>query len=101
MSGTNGSAPSEVAADLSSGLQRQTGAGSVSIAAGARSVTVLVYAGAPTVTVGGGRAVPVEAGTTLTWSVDHGGPAGEQLLDAFTITGADGDDVLVATTRKA
>lgn len=86
---------------IGSTLQRQTGAGAVTIPAGARSVTLVVYAGAPTVAVGAAAAVPVTAGTSLTWSVDRGGDAGEALADAFTFTGAAGTDFLVTTTREA
>ncbi|MFI1954800.1 hypothetical protein ACH437_23630 [Streptomyces xinghaiensis] len=87
-----------VSPEIDSTVQRQTGAGDVVIPAGARSVTFLVYAGSPTVSIGGGAAVGVAAGTTLTWSVDHGG---ERLLNAFTFTGAAGADFLVTSTREA
>ena len=86
---------------LDSTVQRQTGAGTVTIAAGARSVTVNVYAGAPTVAIGGGTAVALPAGTSLSWSVDRGGDAGESLADEFTFTGAAGHDFIVASTREA
>lgn len=85
---------------IGSTIQRQTGAGNVAISAGARSVTLVVYAGSPTVAIGAAAAVTVAAGTSLTWSVDHGGEAGEQLLDAFTFTGVAGSDFLVTTTRE-
>ncbi|MDX2643487.1 hypothetical protein PV341_07840 [Streptomyces sp. PA03-1a] len=85
---------------IDSTIQRQTGAGTVTIAAGARSVTLLVYAGAPTVSIGGGTAVAVPQGTTLTWSVDNGGDTGEQLQDAFVFTGIAGQDFLVTSTRE-
>ncbi|WP_411092320.1 hypothetical protein [Streptomyces sp. 049-1] len=85
---------------IDSTIQRQTGAGTVTIAAGARSVTLVVYAGAPTVAIGGGTAVTLAAGTSLTWSVDRGGDAGEQLQDAFVFTGVAGADFLVTTTRE-
>jgi len=90
-----------VSPPIGSTLQRQTGAGQVVIPAGARSVTLLVYAGSPTVTIGGGAAVTVAAGTSLTWSVDQGGEGGEQLRDAFTFTGTAGTDFLVTSTREA
>ena len=80
--------------------QRQTGAGTVTIAAGARSVTLLVFAGAPTVAIGGDPAVAFPAGASGTWSVDQGGKAGETLADAFVFTGAAGADFLVLTTRE-
>ncbi|MFI7467429.1 hypothetical protein [Nonomuraea sp. NPDC049646] len=85
---------------IDSTIQRQTGAGNVTIAAGARSVTVIVYAGSPTVAIGGGTAVTLAAGTSLTWGVDRGGDAGEQLQDAFVFTGVAGSDFLVTSTRE-
>ncbi|MFD3612383.1 hypothetical protein ACFWXA_30815 [Streptomyces atroolivaceus] len=81
-------------------LQRQTGAGTVTIPAGARSVTLVVYSGSPTVAIGGGAAVTVAAGTSLTWGVDRGGKAGESLQDAYAFTGLAGSDFLVSTTRE-
>jgi hypothetical protein len=81
-------------------LQRQTGAGTVTVAAGARSVTLVVYAGSATVAIGGGVPVPVAAGTSLTWGVDRGGPAGERLQDEFVFTGVAGSDFLVSSTRE-
>ncbi|MFI9418089.1 hypothetical protein [Streptomyces werraensis] len=81
-------------------IQRQTGAGAVTIPAGARSVTVVVYAGSPTIAIGGGAAVPVAAGTSLTWGVNRGGDAGEQLQDEFVITGVAGSDFLVSSSRE-
>ncbi|MFH8577121.1 hypothetical protein [Streptomyces zaomyceticus] len=85
---------------IDSTVQRQTGAGPVTIAAGARSVTVNVYAGAPTLAIGGGTAVALPAGTSLTWSVDRGGDTGETLQDAFVFTGAAGHDFIVTSTRE-
>ncbi|CAL9537927.1 hypothetical protein [Streptomyces sp. enrichment culture] len=85
---------------IDSTLQRQTDAGTVTIAAGARSVTLVVYAGTPTVAIGGGAAVTLAAGTSLTWSVDRGGDAGEQLQDEFVFTGIAGSDFLVSSTRE-
>lgn len=82
-------------------VQRQTGAGGVTVPAGARSVTVLVYAEPVTVAIGGGSAVPVPAGTSLTWSVDHGGAGGETLADGFEVAGAAGADFIVTSTREA
>lgn len=81
-------------------VQRQTGAGTLTIDAGARSVTVVVYAGAPTVAIGGGTAVALPAGTSLTWGVNRGGDTGEMLQDAFVFTGAAGHDFLVTSTRE-
>ncbi|MFF5968272.1 hypothetical protein ACFY64_32020 [Streptomyces collinus] len=85
---------------IDSTIQRQTAAGNVTIPAGARSVTLVVYAGSPTVAIGGGAAVSVAAGTSLTWSVDRGGDAGEQLQDAFVFTWVAGSDFLVTSTRE-
>ncbi|WP_327415394.1 hypothetical protein [Streptomyces sp. NBC_01233] len=85
---------------IDSTIQRQTGVGNITITAGARSVTVNVYAGAPTVAIGGGTAVALPAGTSLTWSVDRGGDTGETLQDAFVFTGAAGHDFIVTSTRE-
>ncbi|MEC3995157.1 hypothetical protein VSR01_17105 [Actinacidiphila sp. DG2A-62] len=85
---------------IDSTLQRQSGAGTVTIPAGARSVTLVVYAGSPTVAIGGGAAVAVAAGTSLSWGVDTGGKAGESLQDAFVFTGVAGADFLVSSTRE-
>lgn len=81
-------------------LQRQTGVGTVTIPAGARSVTLIVYSGSPTVAIGGGPAVAVAAGTSLTWGVDRGGDAGESLQDAYAFTGVAASDFLVSSTRE-
>lgn len=85
---------------LDSTIQRQTGAGAVNVAAGARSVTITVVAGAPTVAIGGGAAVPLPAGGSFSWGVDRGGDVGENLQDAFVFTGVAGSDFLVHTTRE-
>ncbi|MER6828890.1 hypothetical protein ABT352_23115 [Streptosporangium sp. NPDC000563] len=85
---------------IDSTAQRQAGAGAVTIAAGARSVTFMVFAGAPTVSIGGGAAVVFPAGSTATWSVDRGGEAGESLQDEFTFTGVVGSDFAVLSTRE-
>ncbi|MEU4406193.1 hypothetical protein AB0F88_16855 [Streptosporangium sp. NPDC023963] len=81
-------------------IQRQSAAGNVTIAVGARSVTLVVYAGAPTVSIGGGPAVAVPAGTSLSWGVERGGDAGEALQDAFVFTWVTGSDFLVTSTRE-
>ncbi|WP_327594702.1 hypothetical protein [Streptomyces chartreusis] len=85
---------------IDSTAQRQTGAGAVTIPAGARSVTWMVFAGAPTVAIGGGAAVPFPQGSSATWSVDRGGETGEALADEFVFTGAAGTDFAVLTTRE-
>lgn len=87
--------------EIASTAHRQTGAGAVTIPAGARSVTLMVLAGAPTVEIGGAAAVAFPAGTSGTWSVDRGGDAGEQLADEFVFTGAEQDDFIVLTTGEA
>ncbi|MDX2917301.1 hypothetical protein [Streptomyces sp. NE06-03C] len=81
-------------------IQRQTGAGNVTVVAGARSVTLIVYAGSPTVAIGGSTPVTLAAGTSLSWSVDHGGDSGEELQDGFVFGGVVGSDFLVTTTRE-
>ncbi|MER5904309.1 hypothetical protein ABT150_30115 [Streptomyces mirabilis] len=85
---------------IDSTVQRQTGVGTVTIAAGARSVTLIVYAGAPTVALSGGTAVPIATGSSLTWSVDQGGKAGESLQDSFVVTDIAGNDFVVLSTRE-
>lgn len=85
---------------IDSTVQRQAGAGIVTIPAGARSVTVVVFTGSPTVAIGGGTAVALPAGTALTWSVDQGGDTGESLQDAFVFTGIAGQDFIVTSTRE-
>ncbi|KQW11420.1 hypothetical protein [Streptomyces sp. Root369] len=85
---------------IDSTAQRQTGAGALTITAGARSVTFLVFAGSPTVAIGGGTATAFPAGSSGTWSVDQGGKNGEKLQDAFVFTGVAGSDFLVLSTRE-
>lgn len=82
-------------------VERITGAGTVTVPSGARSVTVLVYAGAPTVAIAGGTPVPLPAGTSLTWGVNHGGASAESLSGDFVFIGQAGDDFLVASAREA
>ncbi|MEV5047351.1 hypothetical protein AB0N20_22615 [Streptomyces griseoincarnatus] len=102
MSGTNGSvSPAPTVAGVASAAQRQTDAGAVTVAAGARSVTLMVYAGEPTADIGGAGPVGFPAGSTATWSVDQGGDPGETLDEEFVFTGAAGDDFTVLTTRVA
>ena len=81
-------------------LQRQNGAGTVTIPAGARSVTLVVVAGTAAVAIGGGAPVTVPTGTSLTWGVDRGGDTGETLQDAYAFTGVAGSDLLVTSTRE-
>ncbi|MDQ1018964.1 hypothetical protein [Streptomyces afghaniensis] len=81
-------------------LQRQTGVGTVTIPAGARSITLVIYTGNPNVAIGGGTPVAVAAGTSLTWGVDRGGDAGESLQDAYVFTGVAASDFLVSSTRE-
>ncbi|MCF3960615.1 hypothetical protein [Streptomyces fuscigenes] len=87
--------------EIASTVQRQTGAGTLTIPAGARSVTVAVYAGEPTLTIGAGTPVALLPGTSLSWGVHRGGDLAETLADAFTFTAADGDDLIVSSTREA
>ncbi|MFI0934581.1 hypothetical protein ACH4RG_23025 [Streptomyces sp. NPDC021019] len=84
------------AATLDSTAQRQTNAGTVTIASGARSVTLTVLTGPVTVNLGQG-VTTIPTGVTLTWSVD--GP-GETLAEAFAFTGVAGSDFLVISTRQ-
>ncbi|WP_328427913.1 hypothetical protein [Streptomyces sp. NBC_00443] len=81
-------------------LQRQTGAGTVTVPAGARSVTLVVVTGTAAVAIGGGSPVTVPAGTSLSWGVDRGGDAGESLQDAYAFTGVAGSDLLITSTRE-
>jgi hypothetical protein len=81
-------------------LQRQAGAGTITVPAGARSVTLVVVAGTAAVAIGGGAPVTVPQGTSLTWGVDRGGDAGEALQDAYAFTGVAGSDLLVTSTRE-
>lgn len=85
---------------IDSTVQRQAGVGLVNIPAGARSVTVVVTAGSPTVSLSGGAAVTLTAGMTLTWAVDQGGDTGETLQDSFAFTGVAGSDFVVTSTRE-
>jgi len=85
---------------IDSTIVRQTGAGAQGIASAARSVSVIVLAGNPTVSIGGGPAVTLAAGISLQWGVDNGGTSGEALQDAFTFTGVAGSDFIVITTRE-
>lgn len=85
---------------IDSTAQRQTGAGTVTIAAGARSVTLMVFAGTASLAIGGGAATVFPAGASATWSVDRGGEAGEQLADEFAFTGIAGSDFAVLSTRE-
>lgn len=83
-------------ATLDSTVQRQTNAGTVTVAAGARSVTLVVLTGPVTVNLGQG-VMTIPAGVTLTWAVD--GP-GETLAEAFAFTGVAGSDFIVTSTRQ-
>lgn len=99
MAGTGGSV-SASRPDVDGTLQRQSGAGTVTIPAGARSVTLVVVAGTASVAIGGGAPVTVPTGTSLTWGVDRGGDTGETLQDAYAFTGVAGSDFLVSSTRE-
>lgn len=92
--------PAAVSPALDGTVQRQIGAGAVTIPAGARSVTLVVLAGTASVVIGSLPAVTVPAGTSLTWGVDQGGAGGEQLRDAYVFTGVTGSDLVVTSTRE-
>lgn len=85
---------------INSTLVRQTGAGVQTIAVGARSITVTVLAGNPTVSIGGGPAVTLVPGLSMTWDIDYGGKNGETLAQAFTFTGNATSDFYVHTIRE-
>lgn len=90
---TSGPLESDV---LDSSIQRLTGVGSVVIAAGASSTTITVISGTPTVQIGAGPVITLTTGMSLTWAVDSDN---EDLLDAFTFSGASGTDFIVTSTR--
>lgn len=81
---------------LDSTIQRQTGAGTVTVATGARSVSVNVLTGPVTVNLGQG-VTTLPTGTVFTWAVD--GP-GEMLNDSFSFTGVAGSDFVITSTRQ-
>lgn len=81
---------------LTSTIERVTGAGTVTIAANARSITVSVSAGNPTVQIGSDPAVALIPNLSLTWGTDS---REEDLADVFTFTGLTGDDFFVTTSR--
>lgn len=85
---------------IDSTFARQTGVGTQTIAAGARSVTVTVVSGTPTLSISGAGAINLVAGLTQTWSVDNGGLAGESLQDSFVFAGIAGSDFFVSSTRE-
>lgn len=80
---------------LDSTIDRLTGVGSIAVLAGAKSVTVIVYGGNPTVTIDADPAVTLVPGMSLTWAVDD---RTESLLNAFTFTGTASSDMIVFTT---
>ena len=85
---------------INSTLVRQTGVGVQTIVVGARSITVTVLAGNPTVSIGGGPAVVLVPGLSMTWDIDYGGKNGETLAQAFTFTGNASSDFYVHTIRE-
>ena len=85
---------------INSTLVRQTGVGVQTIVVGARSITVTVLAGNPTVSIGGGPAVTLVPGLSMTWDIDYGGKNGETLAQAFTFTGNATSDFYVHTIRE-
>lgn len=84
------------AAQLDASVQRLTGTGTLTVASGARSVSVSVLTGPVTVNLGQG-VTTLPTGYSATWAVD--GP-GETVADTFTFTGAAGSDFIVNTTRQ-
>lgn len=84
--------------EVESTIQRLTGAGSINVPAGARSVSVTVVSGNPTVQISGGAIVTLVPGYSPTWSVVE---AEETLSDSFNFVGVAGSDFYVLTTREA
>lgn len=84
---------------IDSTVQRQTNAGSIVIAAGARAVSLAVLSTATAgVTINLGQGVTtIPPGVSLSWGVDD---REEQLLDSFTFTGVAGSDFIVTSTRQ-
>ena len=80
----------------SSTIQRQVGAGTVTVASGARSLSIVVLSGQPTVSIGAGAAVALATGISLNWGASSDK---EVLTDAFSFTCAAGDDLIVTTIR--
>lgn len=87
--------PPVVFQELTSSVERLTGAGSIAVPGGYKSVTIVVLMGNPTVTINGDPAVTLVQGMSLTWAVDD---RSESLLDPFTFTGFAGSDFIVTTT---
>lgn len=85
---------------IKSTIVEQVGAGIQTILAGARSITVQVITGSPTLRIGVNPIVTLKAGMTLSWGVDMGGPIGETLLEDFVFTGIVGSDFYLTTTRE-
>ena len=85
---------------IRSTYQRLTAAGNITIPAGARSISVAVNTGSPTLTIGANPAVALFAGLAQSWQVDQGGLAGENLADQFVFTWVAGADFTVSTTRE-
>ena len=82
---------------VDSTIERLIGVGTITIAAGARSVDVIVKAGSPTVQIGAGAAVTLEQNFAHVWSADG---KKETLSDSFVFTGVAGSDFWVSTTRS-
>lgn len=75
------------------------GAQTVNVPAGARSITVTVHEGTADVQVGTDPVVALPPGS-YTWAVDRGGPAGERLAQAYSVSGGAGDVFTVHSTRE-
>lgn len=81
---------------LSSTIDRVIGVDVLTISPNARSVTVAVNAGNPTVQVGSNTAVSLVPGLSFTWGTDD---RDEDLADEFVFTGIAGSDFFVTTSR--
>lgn len=80
---------------LDSTVDRLTGVGSINVSAGAKSVTIIVFSGNPTVQIDADPIVTLVPGMSLTWAVDD---RTESLLNAYAFTGVSGSDFVLATT---
>ena len=87
--------PPEVFQELTSTVERLTGAGSIAVPGGYKSVTIVVFMGNPTVTIDADPPITLVQGMSLTWAVDD---RSESLLDPFVFTGFAGSDFYVTTT---
>lgn len=91
--GGGGGRPACSSATVDPHVQRQTGAGAIAIAAGARSVSITVLAGTTSAVINGDAAVVLPAGMNLSWGVDD---CSQTLADSFTFTNSGGGDDIIA-----